>query len=684
MNRLRRLRGDQSGVIVIVVALLLTVLLGMGALVLDLSQIRAERQLDKSLVDSAVRAGLGVLQAGPWTGICRATNYLLNNSPDFKTWDPGSTQFFQLGSPLNQLTSSPCLAPLTIPYKTLCLPGGLLGNTTWGKFTATAGNGHYTVEVDSGYWMPDPRFPEDQLAPTDNGSLLLGGCDNLAIIITEKPTTFFGGVLGGNTHITTIRSVGRLSELQDAQYNPAVLLLEQHGCGVMTVSGNGTRVISQPYLDHPGVIQIDSADDLGGCASNQALLNGQSTTSGGFSVPSIMACSATTGVPAIGCNVATGNTPSRIGIYALNFPHAAGDYVTSGSGTYGDTTAVRSAQSGRGPVDAIYRLSVKALDSAANTAITGNSGMPPGCVTVSNNTCTGNGLTWTVLGQTDCNSLATFTLTHPLWMASQNVYFNCSLNVAANNVPVGGLNLTAPNAYVIVNGSVQVSTVFSVVDPRKFFVLGSTTGTKIGLDIQNGAVFSLDDPVPGNTCLASGVEKYSQVVVGNGAFNVTSGGATHMCQTFMYLANGFNTVPTTDATGPCTCSGSGYANYTGNVSVGSGSSIDWTAPNEVSGRRPTADELANQTPFEDLALWTEAGGNGLNSVNGGGNSQMTGVYFMPAANSFSLAGNSGANVYLSAQFIARTMKVTGGAVVNLVLNPFDSVPFIIYSIALVR
>lgn len=683
MNRLRRLRGDQSGVVAIVVALILTVLLGMGALVLDLSQVRADRQLDKSLVDSAVRAGLGVLQAGPWTGICRAANYLLNNSPNFKGWDSGSTQFIQLGSPLNLLTSSPCLAPLTIPYKTLCLPGGILANNTWGKFTATANNGRYTVEIDSGYSMPDPRFPEDQLASTDDGSPLLGGCDNLAIIITQKPTTFFGGVLGGNTHITTIRSVGRISELTDGQYNPAVLLLEPHGCSVLTVSGNGTRVISQPYLDHPGVIQIDSADDQGGCSSNQSLLNGQSTTQNGVSVPSIMACSATTGVPSHGCNVATGNNASRIGIYALNWSHPAGDYVTSGPGTYGDTPAVRSAQSGRGPVDAIYRLTVKSLDATANAAIYGNSGMPPGCTSVSNNTCTANGLTWMVLQQSDCSSLATFSLLHPLWMTSQNIYFNCNLGVAANNTPLTGFILSSPNAYVVVNGSLSISTAAAILDPRAVYVGGSTSGPKIGLNVQNGGIFSLGDPVPGATCLASGVLKYSALVVGNGSFNLTSGGAVHMCQTFTYLANGFNTVPATDATGPCTCSGSGFSGYTGNLSVGSGSTVDWTAPNEVSGRRPTAQELATTTPFEDLALWTEAGGSG-NTVNGGGSSQMTGVYFMPNANSFSLAGNSGANVYLSAQFIARTMGVTGGAVVNLVLNPFDSVPFVIYQLALVR
>ena len=63
---------------------------------------------------------------------------------------------------------------------------------------------------------------------------------------------------------------------------------------------------------------------------------------------------------------------------------------------------------------------------------------------------------------------------------------------------------------------------------------------------------------------------------------------------------------------------------------------------------------------------------------------MTGVYFLGNADAFTLTGNAGANVVLSAQFISRRMKVAGGATINLVLDPFDSVPVVIYQLALVR
>ena len=63
---------------------------------------------------------------------------------------------------------------------------------------------------------------------------------------------------------------------------------------------------------------------------------------------------------------------------------------------------------------------------------------------------------------------------------------------------------------------------------------------------------------------------------------------------------------------------------------------------------------------------------------------MGGVYFLGNADAFTLAGNAGANVSLSAQFISRTLKVTGGAVVNLVPDPFDIVPLTVPQRTLVR
>ncbi len=658
-----------------------------AALALDLAQLRTDRRVNKSLADTSVRAGLGVLNLGPWSGVCRARDYLRANSSALSSFDAGSEKWFQLSAPLNALTSSPCLNTTSAPFTTLCLPGPLNSPAfdTWGKLTATADGGRYTIEIQSGYAMPDSRFAEDSLAATDTGNPLTGSCDNLVVIITENRAPFFGRVAGGGNQTTRIRSVGRLSLISTGDYNPALLLLERDACDVLSVASNNSRVIAQPYLGHPGVFQIDSAN-RSGCASNQAVLNGAATSGG----PSIVACSSKAVNPTSGCDVdplGTG-TPSFIGLYGLNF-QPPGAFMTSIAGTYGDTTAVRSGQSGRQSIDSLYRKNVVSLDTEARGVLTTNGTtprtIPPGCVAVVNKACTGSGLTWLVFQGNECSmaNLNTYFLLNPLKKLAQNVWFNCDLNV---NGLLGGLTpltLSGASSYIVITGQLAATSTFAITDPRTIFIGGRSTGNKIGLDIGNGGNLNVNNPVPGVNCLLPVGLGTTRMVVADGSFNFASGGTAHLCQTFVFMASGYGKVPTSDGTAPCTCSG-----YLGAVSIGSGATIDWVAPNVITLRRPTVAEVdlgsipAPVSPYEDIGLWTEAGG--VSSVSAGGGAAMVGVYFLGNADQFTLAGNSGANVRLNAQFISRRMKVTGGATVSLVLSPYDSIPELVYSMVLVR
>jgi hypothetical protein len=683
-------RRDERGVIVLIYAIGMTAMVTIAAMVIDLAQLRTDRRINKTVADTAVRAGLGVLQAGPWSGVCRAREYLRTNAPGMTNFDPGSEKWFQVAAPLDSLTSSPCVNTTNAPFINLCLPGqlGIPRTDTWGRLTATAGNGRYTIEIQSGYMLPDPRFPEDQVALTDTGDVLKGYCDNLSVIITEKRSPFFGRVAGGGDRITTVRSVGRLSSISTGEYNPALLLLEREKCDVLVAGSNNTRVIAQPFLDHPGVIQIDSADTVG-CSNGQAVLNGAATNSG---QPSILACGAKTLQLTPGCNAGVGDKPSRIGIYALHFPHAPGDRVTTDyPATYGDTLAVPSAQSGRAPIDFFYRNNVKILDASAKTLLKGSGGLPPGC-TVVNNACTDSGgTTWLVLSQADCNTLNTTSLFHffnplipvvPLRTLAPNIWFNCDLSV---KTPLP-LSLDGINSTIVVTGQLQVLGVFSISDPRSIYIGGRSGGNKIGLDIGNGGVFSVNRATAVDCAARALLGRGTKMVVGDGSFIVASSGQAYLCQTFVYMASGFDKVPSTDNTAPCT---NPCGTYSGHISIGSGSSVDWSAPNLITNRRPEFVDvdlgglLPPISPYEDIAFWTEAGGNS-HSISGNGSTHMTGVFFLGNADSFNLAGNSGANVYLSAQFISRTMKVTGGAVVNLVINPLDAIPIVVYELLLVR
>ena len=694
MKRFRWRRGEERGAVLILTCVSMSSVLVMSALVLDIASLRTTRRINKSVADMSVRAGLGVLNLGPWSGVCRAADYL-RTSKGIAGFDPGSERWFQLTEPLSQLTSSPCLNPTL----NVCLPSalGIPNSATWGKLTATAGGGRISIEIQSGYHLPDPNFPEDALVPADTGDPLKGECDNLAVTIRETQKPLFGKVFGADERTTTIRSVGRLSMISSEEYSPALLLLEQHGCDVLTVNSNNSRVIAQPYLQYPGVIQIDSANDNPSiCNQNQAVMNG-AVTSGG---PSILACSARTVNPTPGCNVATGDYPSRIGIYGLNFPHPPGNHVTSqysstlSQSSYGDTQAVPGAQAGRQPLDWMYRTNVKLLEDEAKSTLTNPGGRPPGCGAVANNSCTSSttGRTWLVLNQAECDTLNSTSLVNffnplipviPARTAAQNIWFNCDLTVKTASP---GVVLTALNANIVVTGQLAVTGWFSILDPRSVFIGGRATGNRIGLDLGNGSNLNIGNPIPGTNCPPpASLGKYTKMVVGHGSFTMASGASARLCQTFLYMASGWGKLPASDGNAPCACNSSAY---TGTVSIGSGAVVDWSAPNLINGRRPTRAEVnlaiepSAVSPYEDLGLWTETGG--PSTVSGGGNTRMAGVYFLGNADQFTLAGNAGANVYLSAQFISTRMKVTGGAVVNLVLNPFDAVPVVIPNIALVR
>jgi hypothetical protein len=654
---------DERGAVLVVVALALVGICAMVALVLDLGQLRAVRRVSKSSTDVAARAGVGRLQYGPWSGVCKARDYLLANAAQFTTFDAGTETWSNLAAVPVAMATSPCLAVGNTPDATPCAP-----NTpaTWAKLSATAGHGRFTIEIQSGYKLPDARFTEDATQNVDTGDPLLGSCDNLAVIVTQRQDPFFGGVVGGGSRNVTIRSVGRLHGVQTSDYVAALQLLERHKCGVLQTGGANTRVVAQAFGAYPGVIQIDSADDAGSCP--QPILNAQATSSG----PSVVACSTNSTLTA--CTPGTGTTPSRVGIYALNLARPAADIATAYPSTYGDTAARASTQTGRSQVDARYRQNIVGLDSDAKSVLTGNSGRPPGCAAIVNNSCTGNGLTWLVLQQSDCNGLAVFFLV-PGRTAAPRVWFNCDVNVIAP------LALTASASTIAVTGQLAVNSAFTISDPRWLYVGGRSTGNKIGLDLGGAtSTFNVNLAGSGSCSSRTGPGHAARLVIAKGSLKVASGATAHLCQTFVYLASGYDKVPTADGSAPCT---SPCSTYLGTVDVTSGAFVDWSAPNEITDRVPTPNELATTNQYEDLALWTEAGGN-TNGMTGGSGTSLTGVYFLPNADAFNLAGGGSLPIYLSAQFISTTLKVTGGATINLVPNPNDSVPVTTYSNLLVR
>ncbi|MGH9278546.1 MAG: pilus assembly protein TadG-related protein [Acidimicrobiales bacterium] len=658
----RRADGER-GLIAILLALSVVAFTLIAALVLDLGQLRSDRRANKAITDLAARAGISRVPFGPWSGVCRARQYLIENGRGFSALDAGSETWSNAATPPTAYSSSPCPANTLTPDTNPCVPGA---PASWARLQATAGGGRFRILIQSGYAMPDPAYTEDA-ARGDTGDPDLNGCDNLVVTLTEKRKPSFAQVAGFKAGDFRIRSVGRLNTTQTLQFVAALQLLEHHDCNVLQVGGSNTRVVSQPYGSYPGTIQIDSADDGGSCP--QPILNSQATSGG----PAVLACS--TNSTYAGCTPGTGANASRIGLYALNYNRPAGHIATEFQTTYGDTRVIASPRVGRRPADVRYRQNVSALDNDVKTMLAGNSGKPPGCPSVVDNTCTGADGTWLVLAQSDCNSLASFFSSSSRTSAAR-IWFDCNLDVNTNLV------LSAPGAWIVVTGKLAVSNTFTITDPRRVYIGGESTGSKVGLEVKgSGSTLNVNLGSSATCPARTGAGFANRMVIGAGSFQVGSGAHVHLCQTFTLLASGFNKIPNSDGTAPC--QSSACNTYTGTLSVSSGGLVDWSAANEITGRVPSAQELTLANQFEDLALWTDAGGNS-NSMSGGSETSLAGAFFMPNANSFNLAGNGSLPIYLSAQFIASTMKVTGGATVNLVPNPFDSIPTYIYNTLLVR
>lgn len=658
--RARRGQGERGAVVVVTAVFALAALLMVG-LVLDGGQLKVDRRTNKGVTDMAARAGIARLAFGPWSGVCKARDFLLGNAKAFKAFDAGSETWSNAAAQV--YTTNPCpsvaLAPDTVP----CAPNN---PSTWAKLQATAGGGRFTVEIQSGYVLPDPRFPGDA-ALGDTGVADQGSCDNLSVVLTERQEPSFAQVGGAGPTNVRVRSVGRLNAEETLDFVAALQLLERTDCDVLTTGGSGTRVIAQPFGVYPGTIQIDS-DGSGSCPS--PIINGQATSGG----PSILACSVNSTNP--DCDPGTGTRPSRIGVYAKNF-NKPDSLISNGyPSTYGDTAAIASPRTGRKYTDQRYRANVAALDAQVKSTLAGGiNALPPGCTSVGllTKTCNGSGgLTWLVVD--NCGSLSTFFASLLGGTAAQNIWFRCDLNV---NIP---LTLTANNSFIVVTGQLAVTNTFTITDPRKVFIGGRSSGNKVGVDVGSGGMLNVNTGGESTCSNRTDPGHPNTLVLGNGVFKVGSGGVARICQTFTLLASGYDKIPSTDGTLPCTSPCDGYS---GTVNVSSGGAVDLSAPNEITGRLPAPEELATTNPFEDIGLWVEAGG-ATNGLTGGAATKLRGVFFLPNADPFTLAGGGSLPIDLSAQFVSTTLKVTGNSTVNLVPNPEDSIPVTIYTTLLVR
>ncbi len=618
---------EEAGAVAIMVAICMTALCLVAAFVLDFGLVRFDKQSNKSAADLASAAGIRAIagtdgRAKPFRGVCEALNYLKANQPEIAAdltgaWKTGSGTV---------VSGNPCANPTLLNQS--CSPSD---QGTWVWYDGTADSGDIKVDIKSGYRpASDPLFAAEEAALSgDVGDSSLGGCDHLAVIISEKEAPGFGALAmaDGQKLSSRIRSVARAVVGDKSDAAVALLLLERNDCQVLKIEGSGPSIVVRGAGSRPALIHVDSLGNGDDCSSTNRIVDAN------FGPPAkIVAEDAETGDPI---------APGVIGIVALSGapgarPEYASDPYPSQVFAEGqpDGAPIGRALVGRSPVDKRYRLPVKGIVDAAPSRWTA----PPAGYTV----------------VTSC--------TNPT-AAVQRLFVDCPTGATYS-----GSGATFAGSHIVFNGPVTVegtATALRLPNAAEVYIKGSLTGpgltVKAGLQVNNG--------VADATCTTrfnTNRTAASRIVVGSGGLKAEGSADLRLCQTAVILvgnSSGTCPIPSVDGLAP-------YDNLCrGTVETAGTAKVDWTAPNAI-GFGATQ---AHYDQLEDLALWTET--SAMSSLQGGGVLNLSGVFFLPNAEPFRVGGSGASDIASNAQFVTRKLHVAGNGRFDMRPSPDDVVTF---------
>jgi hypothetical protein len=268
-----------------------------------------------------------------------------------------------------------------------------------------------------------------------------------------------------------------------------------------------------------------------------------------------------------------------------------------------------------------------------------------------------------------CNNIAQV-------FTAAKMYFDCTGGATFKNSSF--TNATQ----LVFNGDLKLSSgnTLSMPNVTRLYIRGSTA-TGGGLTSMGTFNFNLGASAD---CTARGTAAANaQIVVGTGSFTGGAQSSFHLCQTTVLMYNQLTWASCPVPNAPV--SGVGSAPYdnscNGYVDVNAGGAMDWSAPNKFS---CPVNCQSQWDGLEDLALWTEA--SHTSSIGGGASMTITGVFFLPNANPFTISGHGNQTIAANAQFVARKLQVQGQGTLYMRPNPSDSftLPLISDSYNLVR
>lgn len=649
-----RARGDRGASFVLFTILMVPVLI-LTAIVVDLGLGKVTRSHLKAATDMAAIAA-GFFLAGDGSA-----------SPVSNPQLACGAALASLKTNLGDLPSSASLSPSCSQN----FPANALNcsNDQPEKQTSVYDSPPYRVTIE--YPVPaadlaDGRFVDG--VGTDDG---LSPCARMRVSVTRTNAALFGSVIGSRGLSIDASSVVRAGLSPNGVAAPAILLLERNNCGSLTASGQG-GVRVRGAVTSGGWIHADTAAGGVGSIGSSNCQGGTSCSANNYSIVGSNLPASAGGGPSI---IAESSDASvgRIGTYAL-FPRIGG----AGGCTYPTGLNVPVTADpivSRTPVDlrfnSPYNAAGAALSELHQTGYWATThAAPAGYQVVSGQACNRDGVVWKAAKVfVDCpngfsGKNVVFRGTHITFTGPLNVSGGYVAFPNAKELLVRGCTTCARGIYVSSGGRLSVNTGEAV--SGKFNLTAALNAAADGS--PNGAPATW----PAVNCLVDRAQAPNATTLASfaGSFSIQNA-TTNLCQTFVYLGDDKASYTQASKTVEGNCSvalpcpaSTPPTKPIFDLNSGSQPAMSWTAPvQNLSGPSATS-------PFDGLALWTEGG---LTcSIGGQGALTTSGVFFFPNCN-FAYAGQANADIPLAAQFIGRSLTMSGQGVLSLQPDPKRSI-----------
>jgi len=241
-DRLRTVKDDESGSVLVLVALLMVAMLLITGLVIDLGGVWGYRANQQSISDAAAAAAaITVAETGNGREACQtAKAYVIANARGVETLDGIDCDTFPV----------------------ICAPDTteVVESTTEGRFTVTVS---YPVADGSIFMGSEVRGALSQPTSLADGDQ----CDRFGVAIESQLATTFSQLAGVETLDANVHTVAKSTLTSGGLVPINLLVLDRTGCQTIRSSGNGGIFIDAVFSD-----DVDGDPDNG--ADQPGLLTG--------------------------------------------------------------------------------------------------------------------------------------------------------------------------------------------------------------------------------------------------------------------------------------------------------------------------------------------------------------------------------------------------------------------------